>query len=112
MHIFPYSRRPGTPADKMPGQHCNATKEERSKAAIAVAETMSEAYRKNLIGTVQQVLFEEPEGEYFTGHAPNYVKVYVREKDLHNQVKDVKITDIYTDGVMGEIVHCQLSIVN
>ena len=37
MHIFPYSRRPGTPADKMPGQHNNATKEARSKEAIAVA---------------------------------------------------------------------------
>ena len=45
MHIFPYSRRPGTPADKMPGQHNNATKEARSKAAIAVAETMSRSYR-------------------------------------------------------------------
>ena len=38
MHIFPYSRRPGTPADKMPGQHPNAVKEARSKEAIAVAE--------------------------------------------------------------------------
>ena len=38
MHIFPYSRRPGTPADRMPGQLGNATKEARSRAAIAVAE--------------------------------------------------------------------------
>ena len=36
MHIFPYSRRPGTPADKMNGQHDNATKEARSREAIAV----------------------------------------------------------------------------
>ena len=59
MHIFPYSRRPGTPADKMPGQHDNATKEERSRRAIAVAEQMSHTYRENLIGTTQEVLFEE-----------------------------------------------------
>ena len=107
MHIFPYSRRPGTPADKMPGQHNNATKESRSKAAIAVAEKMALSYREALAGTVQQVLFEEPEGEYFTGHAPNYVKVYVTGENLHNQVKAVKITGPYADGVAGIIDNCQ-----
>ena len=101
MHIFPYSRRPGTPADKMPGQHNNATKEARSKAAIAVAEEMSKNYRENLIGTVQEVLFEEKDGDFFTGHAPNYVKVYMEGENLHNEVRNVEITALYKDGVMG-----------
>ena len=102
MHIFPYSRRPGTPADKMPGQHNNATKEARSRAAIAVAKEMSEAYRSALIGTTHPVLFEEKDDAFFTGHAPNYVKLYVKtEEDLHNKVRNVKITEVYKDGVMG-----------
>ena len=101
MHIFPYSRRPGTPADKMPGQHNNATKEARSKAAIAVAEEMSHAYRESLVGTVQEVLFEELDGEYFTGHAPNYVKVYTPGENLHNEIRKVTITGLYKDGVLG-----------
>ena len=104
MHIFPYSRRPGTPADKMPGQHNNATKEARSRAAIAVAEEMSVAYRTALVGTVQEVLFEEADGEYFTGHAPNYVKVYVPGEALHNEVRPVLAKEIYKDGVRGELV--------
>ena len=104
MHIFPYSRRPGTPADKMPGQHSNATKEERSRAAIAVAEEMSRTYRENLIGTTQAVLFEEPEGEFYTGHAPNYIKVYARGENLHNQIRSVRITGLHAEGVSGEIV--------
>ena len=104
MHIFPYSRRPGTPADKMSGQHPNAVKEQRSREAIAVAEKMSQEYRKRLIGSTLQVLFEEPEGEYFTGHAPNYVKVYVTGEKLHNQFRTVKVTDIYCDGVLGTIL--------
>jgi len=103
MHIFPYSRRPGTPADKMPGQHNNATKEERSRAAIAVAEEMSREYRGRLIGTTLEVLFEERDGEFFTGHAPNYVKVYARGEELHNQVRNVTVTGLYQDGVMGTI---------
>ena len=102
MHIFPYSRRPGTPADKMPGQHPNAVKEQRSKAAIAVASQMSLAYRSALVGTEVSVLFEEPEGEYFTGHTPNYVKVYVKENDLHNTVLPIRITEVFRDGVLGE----------
>ena len=104
MHIFPYSRRPGTPADKFPGQHDNATKEARSKAAIAVAAEMNTAYRQALVGTVQEVLFEEASGEYFTGHAPNYVKVYARGEALHNQVRSVRITGLYADGVTGTVL--------
>ena len=101
MHIFPYSRRPGTPADKMPGQHNNTTKEERSRAAIAVAAEMNREYRGKLIGTVQEVLFEETDGEYYTGHAPNYVKVYAEGENLHNEVKNVRITGLHRDGVIG-----------
>lgn len=103
MHIFPYSRRPGTPADKMPGQHDNATKEKRSRAAIAVAEEMSHAYREKLIGTQLSVLFEENDGPYCTGHAPNYVKVYAKGQDLHNEIHTVAITDVYKDGVIGTL---------
>lgn len=104
MHIFPYSRRPGTPADKMPGQHSNETKEARSRAAIAVAEQMCMTYRENLVDTVQEVLFEEAEGELYAGHAPNYVKVYVPGEGLHNQIKMVQITGVCKDGVLGAVL--------
>ena len=103
MHIFPYSRRPGTPADRMPGQHPNAVKEDRSRRAIAVGAEMNLAYREGLVGTVQQVLFEEEEGAFYTGHAPNYVKVYAAGTDLHNELRHVTITDVYKDGVTGQI---------
>ena len=103
MHIFPYSRRPGTPADKMPGQHGNAVKEARSRAAIAVAEEMSCAYREALVGSVQSALFESVEDGLFTGHTPNYVKVYVPGEGLHNQVRRVRITGLYKDGLTGSL---------
>ena len=101
MHIFPYSRRPGTPADKMSGQLGNAAKEARSRAAIAVAEEMSKAYRENLVGKNLEVLFEERDGEFFTGHAPNYVKVYAVGENLHNEIRTVTVTGVYKDGVIG-----------
>ena len=103
MHIFPYSRRPGTPADKMPGQHDNATKEARSRQAIAAAQEMSLAYRQALVGQTLEVLFEEKDGDRFTGHAPNYVKVYAAGENLHNELRTVMVTEVYRDGVAGVI---------
>ena len=102
MHIFPYSRRPGTPADKMPGQHNNATKEARSRAAIALAEEMSRAYREGFVGRTLEVLFEEREGEFYTGHAPNYIKVYARGDNLHNEIRTVTVLEVYRDGVLAQ----------
>jgi len=103
MHIFPYSRRPGTPADKMPGQHPNAVKEARSREAIAVAEQMRLEYLAALEGTPAQVLFEEPDGEYFTGHTPNYTKVYVPGTDLHNRLLTVTLEKPFRDGMLGRL---------
>ena len=104
MHIFPYSRRPGTPADKMPGQHSNAVKEARSKAAIAAAEEMSRQFRQSLVGSTVEVLFEDVHGELFTGHTPNYVKVYAPGQNLHNEIRSVLVTEITEDGVLGQII--------
>ena len=104
MHIFPYSRRPGTPAAQMPGQLGNAVKEQRSRAAIAVAREMNRSFREGLVGSVQEVLFEEEEGGLSTGHARNYIRVWAEGRDLHNQVKNVRITGLHQDGLLGEIL--------
>ena len=103
MHIFPYSRRPGTPADQMPGQLSKAEKEARSARAIAVAESLERAYLAAQIGTVQEVLWEEPAGEgLYTGHTPNYTKVYAPGDDLHNQICPVTILGLHKDGLLGQ----------
>ena len=47
---------------------------------------------------------EERDGEFFTGHAPNYTKVYACGENLHNEIKDVEITEVYRDGVLGRIL--------
>ena len=104
MHIFPYSRRPGTPADQMAGQHSNAVKEERSGRAISVAAQMTAAYEQSMVGKTYQVLFEEPAADgLYTGHAENYVRVYAVGEDLHNAVRGVEITGRYKDGVRGKL---------
>ncbi len=104
MHIFPYSRRPGTPADKMPGQHTKSTKETRSRAAIAVAAAMRQEFLQSMVGTQQPVLFEEADGEFFTGHTPNYIKVYAAGQNLHNRLCRVTLTGLHADGMLGVLM--------
>lgn len=103
VHVFPYSRRAGTAADKMAGQHSNDTKELRSQTACAVATRLSERFRGTMIGTEQDVLFEQDEDGCSTGHAMNFVQVYVPETGLHNVVRRVRITGLHRDGLMGEL---------
>ena len=102
MHIFPYSRRPGTPAADMPGQLGNAVKEQRSRAAIAAAAEMSADFRRALIGTRQAVLVEGMEREFSVGHAPNYVKVYIPGQYPRNEIQTVTVTALHQDGVTAE----------
>ena len=103
IHVFPYSRRTGTPAAKMSAQLSNAEKEARAARSAAVAAELEDAFHTALIGTEQDVLFEQPEDGFFTGHAPNYVKVYVEAENLHNQLRRVRITGLRRDGVLGEL---------
>ncbi|MBR5571438.1 MAG: tRNA (N(6)-L-threonylcarbamoyladenosine(37)-C(2))-methylthiotransferase MtaB [Oscillospiraceae bacterium] len=103
MHIFPYSVRPGTKAAKM-RQLTMAVKEERAARAAAVAEEMHAAYLASCVGKTFAVLFEQEKDGKFVGHAPNYMEVAAQGCDLHNVVRDVRITAV-EDGVLtGEIV--------
>lgn len=105
VHIFPYSRREGTPADKMPDQVPKAVKEARAARAAAVAAELEDVFHSALIGTVQEVLFEQPEDGLYAGHAPNYAKVYVRSDEaLRNRTCRVRITEPCREGVLGELV--------
>ena len=101
VHIFPYSRREGTPAAKMPDQVPKAVKEARASRAAAVAAELEDAFHTSLIGTEQPVLFEQPENGFYAGHAPNYAKVYTAPGELRNAVRRVRITELCRDGVFG-----------
>ena len=99
MHIFPYSKRDGTPAAAMTEQIPKAVKAERAERAAQVAAQLREAYDTAMLGVEQEVLFEQTEGEFFTGHAMNGVKVYTRGEDLYNTLRTVIPTTLREDGV-------------
>lgn len=104
MHIFPYSRRPGTPADKMPGQCQRAVKERRAHEAKLIAQEMKRAFLDASVGAVLPVLFETRDGECFTGHSDTYVLVRAEGEDLRGMTLDVRITARDGDELVGEII--------
>ena len=101
LHVFPYSRRPGTKADTMPGQLTSAVKSRRAAEAASVADRMRARYLQEQIGAELEVLFESGEGEGSAGHSGNYLLVRVPEEGLHGQVKTVKITGVSGDELVG-----------
>ena len=103
MHVFPYSRRPGTPADKMPEQCPNAVKAARAHEAQAVAARMHRAFLKQSVGQVLPVLFETAE-EGSVGHSDSYLLVKVPDHGLRGQLRNVKITGVENDRLIGEII--------
>ncbi len=104
MHIFPYSRRSGTPAAAMAGQCSNAVKEERAHRAGEVARGLRQAWLESWVGQTLPVLFEEEKDGLWRGHAPNYTEVFVSGQGLHNVIQDVKITGLHGEGLLGELV--------
>ncbi len=105
MHIFPYSKRKGTPAASMPNQVPRTEKEERVKRASAVAERVRKKYLSQWIGESVRVLFEEMQEGMWTGHGENYVRVWCESgDDLKNKLCTVKITDMFKDGLRGEML--------
>ena len=102
MHIFPYSVRPGTPAEKM-AQVPKAVKAERARRAAAAAEEMRSSYLRGCVGRTYAVLFEQPREGRFLGHAPNYMEVVAEGENLHNIVKNVHITGTNGEVLLGRL---------
>ena len=104
MHIFPYSKRPGTPAAQRPDQILNQVKEERAHRAAAVAEAMEQRYLSRWPGETVSVLFEEQRDGAWHGYTTRYVPVCVEsEENLHNCLRDVHISSVEKGALRGEL---------
>ena len=102
MHIFPYSRRPGTPADAMPEQCPNALKAARAHEAQQVERRMHRAFLEGSVGQLLPVLFETSE-EGSVGHSDTYMLVKVPGRDLRWQLRQVRILSVEGERLIGEL---------
>lgn len=107
MHIFPFSARKGTPAEKFAGAVTEAVKKERADILGKIDETMHKTFLQAMVGQNAEVLFEQPAGEdYFEGLTGNYQRVFVKcgGRNLGGEILPVKITAFDGEKLLGEII--------
>ena len=107
MHIFPFSARKGTPAEKFAGAVTETVKKERADILGRIDETMHKAFLQAMVGQTAEVLFEQPAGEdYFEGLTGNYQRVFVKSggRNLGGEILPVKITAFDGEKLLGEII--------
>ena len=103
MHVFPYSKRPGTPAAAMPDQVSKGEKEERARRAIDLAARMERRWLEGQVGKTLPVLFEEEKDGRWQGHAPNYAMVRAKGEGLHNRLRNVRIAGVEEEALTGAL---------
>lgn len=107
MHIFPFSARKGTPAEKFAGAVTEAVKKERADILGKIDETMHKTFLQAMVGQTAEVLFEQPAGEdYFEGLTGNYQRVFVKSggRNMGGEILLVKITAFDGEKLLGEII--------
>lgn len=107
MHIFPFSARKGTPAEKFAGAVTEAVKKERADILGKIDETMHKTFLQAMVGQNAEVLFEQPAGEdYFEGLTGNYQRVFVKSggRNMGGEILPVKITAFDGEKLLGEII--------
>lgn len=110
MHIFKYSRRKGTVADRMEGQVDEKVKTQRSAILLELENKMSKEYRQQHIGKTEEVLIEEIVSEngkdYLMGFTPDYIRVKIAydtaldNSEYINTIKKVYMKELSDDGIV------------
>lgn len=97
IHVFPYSRREGTVADRMPDQVPQHIKHERAAKLIELGNKLEAEYAKELIGSTQQVLFEVCTDGLCEGYTMQYVRV--RAEGQIGEIRPIRIDR--TEGALA-----------
>ena len=105
LHVFPYSKREGTPAAKMSNQVDGNIKKERVKKLIFLSEELKNKYYRSLEGLEEDLLVERYIDCYLVGHLSNYGLCKVKsDKKIVNEILKVKLLKYENDCFIGEIV--------
>ncbi|MCM1506702.1 MAG: tRNA (N(6)-L-threonylcarbamoyladenosine(37)-C(2))-methylthiotransferase MtaB [Ruminococcus flavefaciens] len=109
VHVFRYSRRKGTPADRMTGQIPEHIKSRRATEMAETVRQSAEEYMKSLVGKTVKVLFERENcTEFHRGYSADYTLIKIprenSEKSLRNQMFYVTIEESHSDFCIGRMV--------
>jgi threonylcarbamoyladenosine tRNA methylthiotransferase MtaB len=105
VHVFAYSRRPGTVANDAPDQIVQSVKEQRSHLLIKATQETKQSFFKAQLGLTEPVLFErECSQGIYEGYTENYTPVKVNSNtNIAGQIISVRIMDVYDEYCAAEI---------
>ena len=105
-HVFPYSRRKGTAADKMDGHIDEHLKHERADIMIAHTLEQQRRFMQSQVGLTEPILFETRSKDgMMEGYTKNYTKVRVKDdRNLSGEIVDVKLTEAHDDYCIGVLI--------
>ena len=108
---FIYSARPGTPAADIPDDVSEEEKKERLARLQQRINHQAMQFSRAMLGTEQRILVEGPSKKdimELTGRTEtNRVVNFVGTPDMIGKFVDVKITDVYTNSLRGEVVRTE-----
>lgn len=106
MHIFPYSKRKGTPAATMQNQVGDSTKAQRVAQLTSIDKEMHNEFLQTMVGLEEEVLFEQPVDDmHMEGLCGPYVRVIVEASSkLAGEIRKVKIIGIKEDYLEGILI--------
>ncbi|MDI4646636.1 tRNA (N(6)-L-threonylcarbamoyladenosine(37)-C(2))-methylthiotransferase MtaB [Cohnella hashimotonis] len=110
MHVFPYSKRTGTPAARMEDQVDEEAKHARVQQLIELSERMQADYAADWVGEVLEIIPERgekgPAGSgLMSGHADNYLNIVFKgDPSLVGQLCRVRITEGGANECRGELI--------
>lgn len=106
VHVFAYSRRPGTKANDAPGQVTQRVKEERSRQMIALTQKTKEAFFQEQLGRTENVLFERETAKHvYDGYTENYTPVKVSStENLCGQIRPTALQEADAECCFGRLV--------
>lgn len=103
IHVFPYSKRDGTPSSRMPEQIDDLTKKARSKRLNELSHILEEKYYKKHLNKEVEVLIEEVYDNESVGLTSNYLKIKIPKKLEKNNLYKIKITEYKNNILIGEL---------
>ncbi|STY62377.1 tRNA (N6-isopentenyl adenosine(37)-C2)-methylthiotransferase MiaB [Mannheimia haemolytica] len=108
---FIYSARPGTPAADLPDNVSDDEKKERLSRLQQRINHQAMQFSRAMLGTEQRILVEGPSKKdlmELTGRTEtNRVVNFVGTPDMIGKFVDVKITDVYTNSLRGEVIRTE-----
>ena len=101
IHIFPYSIRKGTNAEKLTGDVPKDVVKKRENILISYNKQIKNNFYEENKNTIHKVLIEEFDGVYSKGYTENYIYTLIKQPLSVGDIIDVKLDEIKLEGMIG-----------